>query len=310
MCPTKSRDHLPTVNMAGEYEITWVRRLVTEENPTERKILAAAKIWHSAILIQDKRSAMTMIVQYEALFFNPSILLPKVTEDRKLVWNNTAVVGWIPSVNNSEWNTFITIGVVNGSVLNKWFDWVPVFSNRQTGYTLFSVWDRAGMIPELRTQFESVRDSCCHRFTEDGLTAFHEVGADFRSMQSPLCRNYIVLIKDTFRPVTTVDQSNPHEWKKVIDYYEDANRLVHNVTGVARWIKDFIGMSVHYAFTTYLADSNLSTYRIVHLSTPYLAYLLQRMKLPWQKGGSLTECLVKGNTDMPEAAEQAVAVVV
>lgn len=305
MCSTEKRSDLPTVAPQGRFEISWVRRLIGFTDPTQLKIATEAKLWHSGIIIKDLDSDMIMLVQYEALNFEPSSFYPEVSASREIVWNNSAVVGWLPSSGDSPWPLSIKIGVVSGTVLNKWFDWVPGWRKNHPHYQLFAVWDRAGMFPALRKKFEFFRDSCCHSFTEEGLGAFHDAGADFSSMTEPLCRNYFVIIQDTFRPIEKVDVTDAKEWNKVVDFYDGLQHLVGNKIGtITDSIKIWIQLVLKFGYTAYLADSDLSNYHRVHLSIPYMTYLLQRMKLPWQTGGNPRECWAKENLTMPQDVQE------
>merc|ERR1711956_123137 len=159
-----------------------------------------------------------------------------------------------------------------------------------------NVWDRFGMFPTMRDKGQFFRDSCCHRFTEDGLGAFHTAGADFSAVKQPLCRNFFVIIQGTLQPISKVDRSDPNEWIRVVDFYDGLQHLVGKKMGkVSDMLKTWIALVLKYGYTAYLADSDLSTYYLVHLSTPYGVYLLQRMNLPWQTGGDPKECWSQEN---------------
>merc|ERR1711920_5705 len=123
------------------------------------------------------------------------------------------------------------------------------------------------------------------------------------AMTQPLCRNYFVLIQDTLRPISTVDKSNADEMNKVVDFYDGLQHLVGSKVGssISEWIKTWVGLVVKYGYTAYLADSDLSNYHLVHLSMPYAAYLLQRMRLPWQTGGNPHECWSQENVAVPQS---------
>jgi len=306
MCTTQTRGDLPTVASQGKFEVSWVRRLIGVSDPTQLKIATKAKFWHSAIVIKDLDSAMIVLVQYETLNFSPSMFFPLVNYSlREIDWDNLAVVGWFPEVNQSEWTHTIKMGVVSGTVLNKWFDWVPVWGAKHPHYTQFAVWQNAGMFPTLRKKFESFQDSCCHRFTEDGLGAFHAAGADFSAMQQPVCRNYFVLIEADSREMTSVNRSDPTQWNRVLDFFDGAQQLVGQKIGTpTQMVTTFLGLVRKYGMVTYLADSDLSNYHLVHLSAPYLTYLIQRMILPWQEGGNPHECWSQENISMPRAVQE------
>jgi len=292
---------MPTVAPTERFEVSWLRRLIALADPTAYKIGAAAKFWHSAIIIKHLSSNMVMLFQYEALNFEPSSFYPAVTPEREINWNNSAVVGWLPSMDPKAWQLNIKMGFVTGTVLNKWLDWVSGFAAQHPHYNLWSVWDRVGMFPPMRDKFQFFRDSCCHRFTEDGLSAFHSAGADFSEVRQPLCRNYFVIIQDTLRPITKVDRSDPNQWNRVVDFYGGLQHLVGNKMGnVSDMVKIWIGLVLKYGYTAYLADSDLSNYYLVHLSMPYGVYLLQRMNLPWQTVGDPKECWSQENVSMPQ----------
>lgn len=285
--------------------------------PLQTRIFHDLMFWHSGIIVKDLASGANMLLQYEALFFEPSnILLPRVSDDKFLIWNNTAVVGWLNEPDMKQFTTKVKMGTVSGTVLNKWFDWVHGFAAIHQGYTLFSIWNKAGLIPAERHEFHE--DSMCHRFSENGLNAFVEKGADFSAVKQPLCRNYFAVVKDS-GSIATVNRDSGHEWRKVVDYFSELNSLVKKLgkpKSSKQWIAGmkeiFAEMANKYGSVGYVADSSHDgQYHKVRTVEPHVAYVIQRMKLSWQgahSGINPLECVMYEGAAMPESFNTTIVV--
>lgn len=316
-CVVDGRGTLPEeFDLKSDFEVTFLRHPLWDENHYVDKIEKFLKFSHSQILFQEKKTGgRTITLGFWAKDFGIGTTIPAVTADGRVLWQNEASVGWFSSVNMTDWPTKVAIGSATGGVINAWLDWVAKYDEEHQQYLPWSVWDSPMLTSSTQRYFD---ETICHSFTEAGLKQLYTLGADFTpSVQSnaPLCRNYLPFIGAG--PV--VDIGPIKEARDAYDFFNflnesisvlqgekhpDAKRFEAMVRSAVKGEMLRTGRKVPMAYI--LSGSNY--FRAV-LKSPFFAnhvrYLNQRMILPWQDASKYraNEC-DEGNVDYEFRAGQ------
>lgn len=279
-CDVTRREDLPEFRVDAKYDVFVVYHPVQGDASAEIQLLdSLLGVRHSALAFEEVGGDGQFHVEFYALQFGPSIIAP-AAQDGKLQWNDTAVIGWQPSLKKSEWPTQLKLGQVNGQVLNHFMEWIPAHLKHHPLYELWSVWSSVDLKQGIQRYFD---DSTCHRFTEDALIELHRLGATLRS-KDVLCRNYFTYVSDA--PLLPVHDAP--ERANMMKYYGKLRNLFVDKHYYSKWqmmgdifkyISEVQNESVAYV-------KNGTEYFYAHLTSPFVGLRPQqgnqRMILPWQ----------------------------
>lgn len=294
-CIVSARSDLPAeLPKHTEYEVFYAIHLLSMGGA----LVSMFNLAHSSILLQEKGKAsgegLNMVIEYGAVDFSPGVISPVIHTNGSLSWKDDAVVQWYPWANRWKWineSKVTLLGTVTGEGLNKWFQQIPGYAQRNAGYQVWSAYSGE----DVTTAHMYRKSSICHDFTEWGMVKLHETKyAKFRH-EEPLCRNYFAL-QTKKMPKFVEDDLKPD----MINFYENlrsvAQSTFQNFTEFTEFLRSHFERHGHNAYihekSTFINKPVDHRYYKVELAPPFISPTIYRkIKVKWQtNSGSEGEC--------------------
>jgi len=277
-CDVLSRADLPSFREDAEYEVFALSHPIAEGG----LIAELMAFTHTAIGLRARHGTEEILLEFWALNFSTAVVVPDISNGQ-MHWSNEAVLTWLTAIDHTVWVDSTSLGVTNGSVVNKFMDWLPTWQKQHKYYELWSAWSEPQLGSSVQRFYD---DSTCNRFTEDAIWQMHRLGASLSS-DVLLCRNYFTFI--TNGPLQPVVGTLAHVEMRA--YYESFGAIVAKLGGRDLGIKKLLEVMA-MAFVekhqprAFIYDRDSDTYSYVNMVKPYLElwpmYIAQRMVLPWQ----------------------------
>jgi hypothetical protein len=188
------------------YEIHFMEAPLMKSQFGDR--LAKLDMYHSGLRFINKSAANDQFdVDFCAEDFMGS-LTPVPAADGSLEWKDQATTFINPQPPSGYWSKDAVVGEVEGSQLDKYFDWARAFNKAQGWYLLWQLQST----PE-REQPE-INSHNCFDFVEESLRQLRAAGG---KLNEPLgCHKTIVKL---FGAQTKVDASDPNNLAKLAAFY-------------------------------------------------------------------------------------------
>lgn len=293
-CLVSERSDLPVFDASDEYEVLLLARPV-EGVPGGKSVSSLIGFTHTALGFKRRNGPEELMLEFFAVNLGADVVMPTI-RDGRFDWRDHAVIAWLPNI-DEQWIEKVPLGVTNGTTLNAFMSWVPVWHDQHSSYELFSAWSD----PELKKGMTRYfNETTCNTFVEEAIWELYKLGVQLSS-SGVLCRNYFVFITKNFSFVESNGLHGSLQRFEMEAYYQALGAIRakanHSHVPLERWL-EMAAVTVMEMLqpAVYLYNHPAGIYYFAKLDKPYMhlspLYLNQRMVLPWQRAedARLGEC--------------------
>jgi len=282
-CYVDSRQDLPMVDEQATFQVSFIKIGFDElfKGSPATPMFQLLGMDHSALYFKQVGGPVAIVTEYFAAQFGPNVLLPTLLPNGRMVWNNSALIAWYPSIEASgtQWSTVVPMGFTEGRTLNRLFDEIPNWHRRHAVYYPFSTWNGPVLTPHTTRIF--FNESVCHSYSQFGLNTLYQSGAYFSRTTPRICRNYFPLIANS--PPQSASEAEAYS------FYSKLTQLLASQASNQDMVM-FLGSMNNFMRTQpYFILNRPHGYLRVHLVDPFFSpmpdIISQPLFLPWQNPG-------------------------
>eukprot|EP00928_Gymnodinium_smaydae_P041761 TRINITY_DN28219_c0_g1_i1.p1 TRINITY_DN28219_c0_g1~~TRINITY_DN28219_c0_g1_i1.p1 ORF type:complete len:492 (-),score=48.43 TRINITY_DN28219_c0_g1_i1:85-1560(-) len=284
-CVVKDRADLPWLESTS-YEVSYISHILGGGSPEVHQVAKVVGLTHSGVLLQGSDGGDTVVLEYFALDFQGA-LIPTISSTGVAFDHASAIVGWYPTLNKTEWPMRQRVGTASADVVRKWFDWIPSWVAENQNYGPFGVWTDPDRSDENIVMF---KDRICHTFSEDGLKELYKLGAHFASSNQPLCRNYMYL-HGLGKSAEALDKVDTLEERlQMMQFYATiAEAFTEPVQDYNKTVEKFVAMQRGDPHA-YVSNDAGEFFRVAVAEPVVSRPTLEPMHVPWDRASWSASC--------------------
>jgi len=178
--------------------------------------------YHGGLAFRNLRTGFIITLNYDATPTFPEAILPDVITypngTQELQWSNNGRVFIYSGLNETYWHTTVeTMATINGTVYNKYMNWIKDYNTTHPWYNVWSVYDEyPGHV--------LVPNHECFAYVWESLQYLTGVGVIIGPSKAKV--SFLALFSGS-QPVK-VEMSDPTTSASVIKFYVLMNKEIHN----------------------------------------------------------------------------------